>query len=213
MAPLSHVLKYLGYHLELLKWGRANNKLLRFDGRFQLYSHLAEKSIGALPIDYLEFGVWKGESLKFWSEINLHPDSRFWGFDTFTGLPEDWQNVFNTRKAGFFSVEGDLPRFEDKRVSLVQGLFQDTLPGFLKERPCKHRIIVNCDADLYSSTLYILSSLDSALKQGDIILFDEFKSAVHEYRAFEDYTLSFRRKLIPIGTVGEDNTTVAFEIR
>jgi O-methyltransferase len=213
LAPLAHVLKYLGYHLELMKWGRENRQLPRFDNRSQLYKHVSEKEISGMPIDYLEFGVWKGKSLRFWSEISLHPESRFWGFDTFTGLPEDWQNVFNTRKAGFFSVEGDLPQFEDKRVRLVQGLFQDTLPRFLDSSSLSHRIVVNCDADLYSSTLYILSSLDRFLKHGDIILFDEFKSAVHEYRAFLDYTIAFRRELIPMGTVGNDNRTVAFEIR
>jgi O-methyltransferase len=195
-----------------MRWGRENPKLPRFTDRFLLYRHLAENTIGGKPIDYLEFGVWKGESLRFWSEICTHPESRFWGFDTFTGLPEDWQNVFNTRKAGFFSVEGDLPRFEDKRVQLVQGLFQDTLPGFMDSTRLRNRIVINCDADLYSSTLYILSSLDRFLKQGDIILFDEFKSAVHEYRAYLDYTIAFRRELVPLGTVGNDNTTVAFEI-
>jgi O-methyltransferase len=213
LAPFSHVLKYLGYHLELMRWGRENPNLSRFADRFLLYKYLSENMIGGKPIDYLELGVWKGESLRFWSEICTHPESRFWGFDTFTGLPEDWQNVFNTRKAGFFSVEGDLPQFKDNRVQLVQGLFQDTLPGFIDSIKLRNRIVINCDADLYSSTLFILSSLDRLLKQGDIIIFDEFKSAVHEFRAYLDYAIAFRRDLIPLATVGNDNTTVAFEIR
>ena len=54
-----------------------------FPGRIDLYQHIALLTDG--PIDYLEFGVWQGASIRSWLELNRHPDSRFVGFDTFEG--------------------------------------------------------------------------------------------------------------------------------
>jgi hypothetical protein len=56
---------------------------------------------------YLEFGVWRGKSLRYWvSHIN-EPSARFVGFDSFEGLPDDWN--WSMRRAAF-SVAGTLPR-------------------------------------------------------------------------------------------------------
>ena len=41
------------------------------------------------------------------------------------------------------------------------------------------------DADLYSSTLYVLTMLAPYLKAGDIVMFDEFTVPRHEYLAFK----------------------------
>jgi hypothetical protein len=50
------------------------------------------------------------------------------------------------------------------------------------------------DADLYSSTLYALTSLDHLITGGTYIIFDEFGDLLHEYRAFMDYTASYGRR-------------------
>ena len=47
------------------------------------------------------------------------------------------------------------------------------------------------DADIYSATLYTLTSLAPYLKKGDIIFFDEFAVPTHEFKAFTDFTQSF----------------------
>lgn len=39
---------------------------------------------------YLEFGVYKGESLRYWARELKHPDSKLHGFDSFEGLPKDF---------------------------------------------------------------------------------------------------------------------------
>jgi hypothetical protein len=57
-----------------------------FDTREEMYEEIAPTG----PIDYLEFGVWEGESILYWAWSNRHDESRFFGFDTFTGLPENW---------------------------------------------------------------------------------------------------------------------------
>ena len=47
------------------------------------------------------------------------------------------------------------------------------------------------DADLYSATLYALTSLAPYLKKGDIIFFDEFVVPTHEFKAYSDFIQSY----------------------
>ena len=57
------------------------------NNRYLLYDYVNPKE----NIDYLEFGVYKGESIKYWMDINQYENSRFFGFDSFQGLPENWE--------------------------------------------------------------------------------------------------------------------------
>lgn len=41
------------------------------------------------PLDYLEFGVYRGDSIGWWLE-RLNYESNLYGFDSFEGLNEDW---------------------------------------------------------------------------------------------------------------------------
>lgn len=144
------------------------------------------------PISYLEFGVYKGESIAKWAKLNSSPDSKFYGFDTFEGLPEDWTN---NMKKGEFSTRGQAPIISDPRVKLIKGLFQQTLRPFLKTFKRTNKLVIHMDADLFSSTLFVLSTLDEILDSGDIIMFDEFSYPTGEFKAFQDYQNSFNRNL------------------
>jgi O-methyltransferase len=86
----------------------------------------------------------------------------------------------------------------------MKGWFQDTLPGFIRgfqPRP-GNRLVLHLDADLYSSTLYVLSVLDPFITKDTILLFDEFDSVEHEFRAAIDYMSAFRRRLEPKAFAG-----------
>ncbi|MBL7838200.1 MAG: class I SAM-dependent methyltransferase [Bacteroidetes bacterium] len=167
--------------------------------RYNLYADVMSKhGLKEGEFDYLEFGVCRGESMQWWIENNLNPATRFYGFDTFEGLPEDWGMAF---KKGAMSA--DMPDFEDNRVHFIKGLFQDTLPGFLKSHPMDkgRKKVVHLDADLFSSTLYALSTLNEFLKPGDLVFFDEFNVPNHEYYALSIYQKTFYREFKLIGAV------------
>src|SRR5579863_998248 len=110
---------------------------------------------------YLEFGVYQGVSLKWWINRLSNSETRFVGFDTFTGLPEHWRA---TEPKGAFNAFGRIPDMTDPRCSFEAGLFQDTLGPFIRRSDLSVRIIVNLDADMYSSTLFVLASLAPHLK-------------------------------------------------
>lgn len=171
----------------------------RFDylKRYALYSHIIKYNILSDPIDYLEFGVSKGMSFRWWSENIKNENSRFFGFDTFTGLPEDWGSF----KKGDMDNNNEVPQMNDPRCSFYQGLFQQTLPEFLKNYSPRSGKIIHMDADLYTSTLFVLTSISPILEKGDIIIFDEFNVPMHEFKAFSEWVSSYYIKYEVIGAV------------
>ena len=187
------------------------SKSRSFEDRLQLFRYIDDQVNQSGPIDYLEFGVFKGESIAAWAELNRDPASRFWGFDSFEGLPEDWNTASRSCKKGTFSTEGRFPAIDDPRVAFVKGWFQHTLPGFLNEFAGGNRIVVHLDADLYSSTLYVLSKLDHLLVPGSVVIFDDFAIVTGVFPALLDYGRSFLRKYRVIAHQGEFYQYVAIQ--
>jgi hypothetical protein len=144
------------------------------------------------PIRYLEFGVGVGSSMHRMSGQFSNPVSEFVGFDSFEGLPEPWTLVDgpNTFPVGTFSTGGALPKIDDSRVRFVRGWFQNTLPLFVRglDKPDNIRTLVHYDADLYSSTMFILSSLWPVIPDY-WFLFDEFR--LDEAVALHDFVSVF----------------------
>ena len=164
------------------------SKVTAFRNRWDLHGHLVSKHLNPEEkILFLEFGVYKGQSFEIWVNGNKNPGSRFAGFDTFTGLPEDWGNI----KKGSFSAGGKLPDYiTDPRSKFHVGLIQDTLPGFVKTMSRDQRIVIHIDVDIYNATLFTLLALHPWLRSGDIIIFDDFftiTKAAHEFKAFYDF--------------------------
>src|SRR5205823_13838731 len=71
----------------------ATNPCRTFADRERLHGHLIDSQGLSGPIDYLEFGVWEGASIRWWIERNRHSDSSFVGFDSFEGLPANWEGM------------------------------------------------------------------------------------------------------------------------
>jgi O-methyltransferase len=179
-----------------------------FPTRESMWDHLAEQHDG--DIDFLEFGVHEGHSILHWARANSSPRSRFFGFDTFQGLPETWNRAY---PKGHFDTAGRMPQTDDPRVTFFKGLFQETLTDFLATYvPAGRSLVVHIDCDLYTSALYCLTKLDPFMRQGTIIIFDEFGDVQHEFRAFNDYAASYRRQA-KLVCAHDDFFTAAVEIR
>jgi hypothetical protein len=142
-------------------------------------------------IDYLEFGVFEGASIGQWCTLNHNPGSRFFGFDSFEGLPEDWHSG---KRRGAFSTGGKLPKIADSRVSFVAGWFQHSMRGFMASYRPQSQLVIHVDCDLYSSTLYCLTTLDPVISSGTLIVLDDFFDALHVYRALTDYCSAYVRQ-------------------
>jgi O-methyltransferase len=193
IGPLRPFVDAVSIFSKYHEWLKEHASKNVFDSREKVYDYLNSEVIHGEPIDFLEFGVWEGTSVRYWTKLNPSPASRFVGFDSFEGLPEDWAGSFENVPKGTFDTKGVLPVFDDPRVSLCKGWFQHSLIPFLKTFEPKNRLVIHCDADLYTSTLYVLCTLDHILKPGTIVMFDEFSSVADEFRALVDYSSSFLR--------------------
>ena len=192
-------------------WLKENASLQHFNERERMYDYLDTEVVRGEPIDYLEFGVYQGYTIQYWSKINDNPHSRFFGFDSFEGLPEDWSGAFVRVPRGTFNTDGVIPAIDDPRVSFHKGWFQHSLPVFLQTFESRNRLVIHCDADLYTSTLYVLCTLHRYLKPGSLVIFDEFSGATDEFRAFTDYTSSFMQKFQVVAQVGSQCDQVAVQ--
>jgi hypothetical protein len=146
----------------------------------ELYDFVAS-TIGNRAIVYLEFGVHHGRSMRRIAERFPHPEAQFFGFDSFQGLPETW----GAMAPGAFSTLGGPPPMSDGRIRLVEGWFQNTVPEFLTNLTLHDTpVLIHFDADLYSSTLFLLTSLWHHIPQYYFV-FDEFMSeeivALHDF--------------------------------
>ncbi len=193
--PVTGFLLQLAYMSKLSKWANQNKKVAYndfyskwdYNKRYELYRYVLEKENLKVPINYLEFGVASGASFNWWMTENTHAASSFYGFDTFTGLPED----FGPYKKGTFNNNEKIPTVKDGRGKFYEGLFQQTLPAFLIKFDNKNKTVVMLDADLYTATLYTLTTLAPYLKKDDIIFFDEFVVPTHEFMAYHNFVNSF----------------------
>lgn len=213
---LSPFFKQMLWMTALSKWASTHKGLpfndfpseWNYDKRFALYNYIIEKENLHSAINYLEFGVANGASFHWWLSKNTNEESRFYGFDTFTGLPED----FGPLKKGTFNNGNDIPEIKDERGKFLHGLFQQTLPGFLKDFDNTKKTVVMLDADLYTATLFTLASLAHFLKEGDIILFDEFVVPTHEFMAYKNFIDSYYFNLELIGAANNYYFT-AFKVK
>jgi O-methyltransferase len=206
-SPLNNIGLFVRNFNKLRKWISLNNNpsLLindfyvfrrTYTKRLDLYRAVSDHyQLDQKEILYLEFGVASGGSFMWWLGHNLNPQSRFYGFDTFEGLPEKWGSFY---KKGDMAHEMTGIGLQDVRANLVKGIFQQTLASFNQEHASELKNkpkLIHLDADLFSSTIFVLSQLYPFLNKGDIILFDEFNVANHEYFAYQIFTDAFYMKM------------------
>jgi hypothetical protein len=170
-------------YLEVGRWMRAKgyDTSRRFSRREELFD-LVGRQVENREVLYLEFGVFQGRATRYWSNLLLNPNSKLHGFDSFEGLPESW---LPQAKEGHFTTHGSIPQINDNRVEFFKGWFEQTLPNY--KCPVHEVLVINLDADLYTSTIRVLRELKNNIVPGTYIYFDEFNHRNHELRAFDEF--------------------------
>lgn len=161
---------------------------------------------------WLEFGVYRGRSICNFARLT---NSTIYGFDSFEGLPEKWNNenplgVFslagvipsgaiagsNDDNPGMYSTETNrITQPWPKNVKLVKGWFEDSLPVFIRDytKPDDKVAFLHVDSDIYSSCNTVLTLLEERIVPGTVILFDEIcnypEFREHEIKAFAEFLL------------------------
>ncbi len=155
--------------------------------------------------DYVEFGVYKGDTLiqsvyqyqqfKAWLE-NQKKDEEKWrnkvalnsplnkkiyfhGLDTFEGMPENNEEFFVFNKGNFeasFDEVNSRVNSLSEKVYLYKGLFSETANQFKDNISDRKISIANIDCDIYSSTIDSLNIINDYLQVGSIILLDDYNS-------------------------------------
>lgn len=182
LGMLTNLVKSTRYVLRNLR------NVPRFGHKNELFKHsISEVEVGG---SFLEFGVYKGTSVNYIA--SLVPNKTVYGFDSFEGIPEHW----GIMPKGYFKLDS-LPEVRSN-VKLIAGLFQETLESFLTEHP-ERIAFIHMDADLYSSTKYVLLTLarNNRLERGSVIQFDELFNYMDwwkegEYKAFLEFAEQFK---------------------
>jgi hypothetical protein len=151
----------------------------------------------------LEFGVHSGTTINLIS--NIFTNELIYGFDSFEGLPEDWNishnEKFNKHKKGYFAVDS-LPTVNEN-VKLIKGFFDQSLTPWINEHRPNRIKFLHIDSDLYSSAIFVLDKLNEFIVSGTVIVFDEFYPwgrkryetwEEHEYRALKEWITKFDRE-------------------
>lgn len=216
---------------EIYQRVQAESKLLANPNDFHHSAHVEICSHVSLEGLWLEFGVYRGRSI---CTIASCTNETVYGFDSFKGLPEKWND---DNPLGVFSLAGVMPQAALRHgasdpgmfstdqatdtviwpdnVKLVKGWFDDSLPTFL-ESYRNQVAFLHIDSDIYSSCKTVLSLLESEIKPGTVILFDEllnygeFKE--HEIKAFAEFLIKTGYTYTPIAHKDTDYAMASFVI-
>ena len=148
---------------------------------------LERLSSGGVRGDYLEFGIYRGYTIwhaqRSATRLGL-TDMRFFGFDSFQGLPE--VEGADGRAAIFVPgdyrcTREDVERmltehgFDWSRAALVDGYFDRSLtPELRRGHAMTRAALVMVDCDLYQSTVPVLAFVADLLQDGTVMLFDDW---------------------------------------
>jgi hypothetical protein len=149
----------------------------------------------------LDLGAWIGWSTRLISDAS---DRTVYGFDTFTGLVEDWQvDDQAVVKRGTFSLSepfaqrlirntgvslhDGIPDALGRKVQFVKGSTYETLAPFLADHPASPIRLFHMDLDTYESCRHALETCKERFIEGSVLVFDEYLVTGSEMRAFYEF--------------------------
>ena len=172
--------------------------LKRLDNLQDCITDLIQKGI---PGDLLEAGVWRGGAAIFMRGVlQAYGDTSrvVWVADSFQGFPkvdterypadgqEDWDaDCFKIFAVPLEEVKTNFAGYGllDERVRFLKGWFKDTLPN----APIERLALLRLDADMYSSTMEVLTILYSKLAVGGYVIVDDYNSKSMCRKAVDDF--------------------------
>ena len=187
-------------YIKLGKWMQTNGFYTnsRLPNRNAVFDAVLN-NIKEKKVLYLEFGVKYGTSMKYWSDQLKNKESVLHGFDSFEGLPESWDSYIYLK--GHLTNNGVIPKFDDKRITFFKGWFNDVLPSYsLPDTSTFDKVVIMLDADLYSSTSYVLNHFKDDIKKDFLLFFDDMNRPDHEPKAFSEFMESTGLKFNLIAT-------------
>lgn len=152
---------------------------------------------------WMEFGVRDGNSIGWL--LQKRPDQEIHGFDSWEGLPEDWDVGVKEFPKGSMSVP--VPEFKGHNVHCWKGWFKDTIDPW-KEKHQGQIAYLHIDSDLYSSAKCVLNKLNDRIVPGTLIVFDELANFRlsgklkywhnHEWKALVEWLQQHDRQITPV---------------
>ena len=130
-------------------------------------------SVNRCKIDgeWAEFGVKNGRSFDHIRE-HMPAEKTLHGFDTFEGLPEEWEiGTKGPYPAGILKAKR-IPT-DTVNTKYWVGLFADQIPVY-REQYSDHMAFVHIDGDLYSSCNDVLYGFNDRIVPGTVLVFDDF---------------------------------------
>ena len=151
----------------------------------------------------VELGTGAAKTTNFLAALN--PTKVLYTFDSFEGLPEDWDKGTRVIEKGTFASHN--PTYQPavlNNVQIFRGWFKDTLSEFkkliLKKQPIA---LLNVDSDIYSAAKDAFNILGNNVGPGTIIYFDELynypKFQEGEWKAFQEFIKQKEYKFKVIG--------------
>lgn len=187
---------FIGRTLSDLRRSRIREHTLLWEAsRLPLPSHRDSDEL------LLDLGVWIGWSTRL---ISDSCGRTVYGFDTFSGLVEDWQidDQAVIRRGTFslseplaerfmrdtgVSLDDGLPAPLGRKVQFIRGSTYETLAPFLADRPTASIKLFHMDLDTYESCLHALETCKDHFVEGSILVFDEYLVTNGEMRAFYEF--------------------------
>lgn len=174
-------------------------KLIEFDARHEMFSRAVRFiDYELIAGDIIEFGVYTGRSLillahyhkEFKKTIHGHltPKRQVIGLDSFCGLPKNthrrWpEGGFRLNHSYHPTIPMGEPVTPDKVIRffaecdvskplIISGYYSDASSQF--DLATDHVALLHIDCDLYESTLTALNMAKDKIRDGTVVLFDDW---------------------------------------
>lgn len=125
----------------------------------------------------LEFGVYQGVTFNRLCRNWRWRFNNIYGFDSFQGLPDNWEGNGGMRAGTFKTKIPPCPR----GGKYIIGEFKNTIPDWMNGRS-QPIALAHIDCDLYSSALFVLNTIKPLLITGSTLIFDEFFGTSEHWR-------------------------------